>query len=286
MRVKCLFQEYNTATLAKAWTRATQSRVQRANRCHYPYHFNFYSFNPSFLYTQAIQENQHNLIISGVTKSQLTVLYEEHQERQETEEKLCKWTDADTLQAYEQELLNNGGKTVAELLDSWQNPVFTAPEKVRLGTNRNVQFQKISIPTPRKVIWNSEGEGVWIFFGTTQWWNLHCRNIHCNPLLSITAHKHCFRYFGWNLVLSIHYFSHIKSHCSPDFSLLSRVWSLLVPKEEEEEHKLIPLQTLAGGWAYPTCQHINSPFWSPYILYNTSWENLFVKLIYHWRSFP
>ncbi|KAJ7365537.1 DNA mismatch repair protein [Desmophyllum pertusum] len=104
-----------------------EDRRHRVAACHKE--MMFYSL-------KAIQENQHNLIISGVTKSQLTVLYKEHQERQETEEKLCKWTDADTLQAYEQELLNNGGKTVAELLDSWQNPVFTAPEKDILMVNK------------------------------------------------------------------------------------------------------------------------------------------------------
>lgn len=66
-----------------------------------------------------------------MSKSQLADLYKEHLEKRETEEKLCKWRDADTLQAYEQDLLNNRGKTVARLLDSWHNPVFTAPEKVR-----------------------------------------------------------------------------------------------------------------------------------------------------------
>ena len=35
------------------------------------------------------------------------------------------------LQAYEQDVLNNRSETVAQLLGSWQNPVFTAPEKVR-----------------------------------------------------------------------------------------------------------------------------------------------------------
>ena len=35
------------------------------------------------------------------------------------------------LQAYEQDVLNNRSKTVAQLLGSWQNPVFTTPEKVR-----------------------------------------------------------------------------------------------------------------------------------------------------------
>lgn len=66
--------------------------------------------------------------VSGV--SQLAILYQEHQDSQETDEKLCKWTDANTLKSYEQNLFNNVDKTVADMLNSWQNPVFTAPEKV------------------------------------------------------------------------------------------------------------------------------------------------------------
>ena len=66
-----------------------------------------------------------------MNESQLASLYKKHLEQQEAEEKLCKWTDADTLQAYERDLFNSGGKTVAQLLDRWQNPVFAAPEKVR-----------------------------------------------------------------------------------------------------------------------------------------------------------
>ena len=72
-------------------------------------------------------------IITDMSKSQLDVLYKKHLEQRETEEKLCKWRDVDMLQAYEQDMLNNRSKTVAELLDAWQNPVFTAPEKVRSG---------------------------------------------------------------------------------------------------------------------------------------------------------
>lgn len=70
-------------------------------------------------------------VITDLPKSQLADLYKQHLEQKETEEKLCKWRDADMLQAYEQDVLNNRSKTVAQLLDSWQNPVFTAPEKVR-----------------------------------------------------------------------------------------------------------------------------------------------------------
>ena len=62
-------------------------------------------------------------------------LYQEYQGNQETEEKLCKWTDVDKLRAYEKDLLNSAGKTVGEMLDSWENPVFAAPEKV----SHNVQ---------------------------------------------------------------------------------------------------------------------------------------------------
>jgi len=61
----------------------------------------------------------------------LNDLYKQDLEQKETEEKLCKWKDANVLQAYEQDVLNNGSKTAAQLLGSWQNPVFTAPEKVR-----------------------------------------------------------------------------------------------------------------------------------------------------------
>lgn len=63
--------------------------------------------------------------------SRLNDLYKEHLEQKETEEKLCKWKDASMLQTYERDVLNNRNKTVAQLLGSWQNPVFTAPEKVR-----------------------------------------------------------------------------------------------------------------------------------------------------------
>lgn len=70
-------------------------------------------------------------VITDLPKSQLADLYKQHLEQKETEEKLCKWRDADMLQAYEQDVLNNRSKTVAQLLGSWQNPVFTAPEKVR-----------------------------------------------------------------------------------------------------------------------------------------------------------
>ena len=62
--------------------------------------------------------------------SQLAILYQEHQQSQETEEKLCKWANADKLKAYEQNLFDLAGKSVAEMLESWQNPVFRAPEKV------------------------------------------------------------------------------------------------------------------------------------------------------------
>lgn len=71
------------------------------------------------------------LYILGMGDSHLAFLYKKHLEEQEAEEKLCKWTDAGALQAYEQDLLNNGGKTVTQLLDNWKNPVFAAPEKVR-----------------------------------------------------------------------------------------------------------------------------------------------------------
>lgn len=65
-----------------------------------------------------------------MSKSQLADLYKKHLEQKETEEKLCKWRDVSMLEAYEQDVSNNRSKTVAQLLDSWQNPVFTAPEKV------------------------------------------------------------------------------------------------------------------------------------------------------------
>ena len=71
------------------------------------------------------------LYILGMGDSHLAFLYKKRLEEQEAEEKLCKWTDAGALQAYEQDLLNNGGKTVTQLLDNWKNPVFAAPEKVR-----------------------------------------------------------------------------------------------------------------------------------------------------------
>lgn len=71
------------------------------------------------------------MYILGMGDSHLAFLYKKHLEEQEAEEKLCKWTDAGALQAYEQDLLNNGGKTVTQLLDNWKNPVFAAPEKVR-----------------------------------------------------------------------------------------------------------------------------------------------------------
>lgn len=58
------------------------------------------------------------------------MLYQEHQYSQETEEKLCKWADADKLKAYEQKLWDSTGSTVAEMLDNWTNPVFAAAEKV------------------------------------------------------------------------------------------------------------------------------------------------------------
>jgi len=68
--------------------------------------------------------------------SQLNDLYKQDLEQKETEEKLCKWKDANVLQAYEQDVLNNGSKTAAQLLGSWQNPVFTAPEKDILMINK------------------------------------------------------------------------------------------------------------------------------------------------------
>ena len=58
------------------------------------------------------------------------MLYQEHQYSQETEEELCKWASADKLKAYKQNLWDSTGSTVAEMLDNWRNPVFTAPEKV------------------------------------------------------------------------------------------------------------------------------------------------------------
>ncbi|XP_068682274.1 DNA mismatch repair protein Mlh3-like [Montipora foliosa] len=68
--------------------------------------------------------------------SHLATLYQEHQDRQETEEKLCKWANADELKAYEQNLCNSTGKTVAEMLDNWTNPVFGASEKDILMMNK------------------------------------------------------------------------------------------------------------------------------------------------------
>ncbi|CAH3140642.1 unnamed protein product [Pocillopora meandrina] len=72
----------------------------------------------------------------GMGDSHLAFLYKKHLEEQEAEEKLCKWTDAGALQAYEQDLLNNGGKTVTQLLNNWKNPVFAAPEKDILTVNK------------------------------------------------------------------------------------------------------------------------------------------------------
>ena len=69
----------------------------------------------------------------GLGDSHLATLYQEHQDRQETDEKLCKWANADELKAYEQNLCNSTGKTVAEMLDNWTNPVFGASEKVILS---------------------------------------------------------------------------------------------------------------------------------------------------------
>ena len=69
----------------------------------------------------------------------LAAMYQDHQDIQGAEEKLCKWTDADTLKAYEQNLLNSGlHKSVAEMLDNWQNPVFDAPGKVRSAITASI----------------------------------------------------------------------------------------------------------------------------------------------------
>lgn len=48
------------------------------------------------------------------------------------------------LQAYEQDVLNNRSKTVAQLLGTWQNPVFTAPEKVRSDQREWVKLHACS----------------------------------------------------------------------------------------------------------------------------------------------
>lgn len=82
--------------------------------------------------------NQFGFVLGA---SQLVNLYQEHHGNQEMEEKLCKWTDANKLRAYEKDLLNKAGKTVGEMLDSWENPVFAAPEKV----SHNVQSYQTSV---------------------------------------------------------------------------------------------------------------------------------------------
>ena len=82
----------------------------------------------SFIDVHVVLKRQ--FIIIDMSKSQLADLFKKHRELQETEEKLCKWRDVSMLEAYEQDVSNNRSKTVAQLLDSWLNPVFTAPEKV------------------------------------------------------------------------------------------------------------------------------------------------------------
>ncbi|PFX17093.1 DNA mismatch repair protein Mlh3 [Stylophora pistillata] len=73
----------------------------------------------------------------GMGESHLASLYKKHLEEQEAEEKLCKWTNASALQAYEQDLHKNGGQTVTQLLDIWKNPVFAAPEKDILAVSKS-----------------------------------------------------------------------------------------------------------------------------------------------------
>lgn len=74
------------------------------------------------------------------------MLYQEHQYSQETEEELCKWASADKLKAYKQNLWDSTGSTVAEMLDNWTNPVFTAPEKDILMVNKPGNCVRNQIP--------------------------------------------------------------------------------------------------------------------------------------------
>ncbi|KAL9953856.1 hypothetical protein ACROYT_G041329 [Oculina patagonica] len=121
--------------MGKRQTVLSTCRTHVPHTCHFPALHGFH---------EGIEDRDHLLTMTvngilcpeGMATSQLADLYKEHLEQKESEEKLCKWRDADTLQAYEQDLLNSGGKTVAQLLDSWQNPVFTAPEKDILMINK------------------------------------------------------------------------------------------------------------------------------------------------------
>ena len=65
--------------------------------------------------------------------TQLIGWYKEHAHEKETVEKMCKWTGAEAMLSYEQNLskCEEEKRTVVQLLDSWENPVFAAPEKVR-----------------------------------------------------------------------------------------------------------------------------------------------------------
>ena len=63
---------------------------------------------------------------------QVAVMYQEHHDIQYKDDKLCKWADADALEAYEQNLFKTeSDNTVADMLECWQNPVFPTPAKVR-----------------------------------------------------------------------------------------------------------------------------------------------------------
>ncbi|XP_067031022.1 DNA mismatch repair protein Mlh3-like isoform X2 [Acropora muricata] len=79
-------------------------------------------------------------------ESEVAMLYQEHQYSQETEEELCKWASADKLKAYKQNLWDSTGSTVAEMLDNWRNPVFTAPEKDILMVNKPGNCVRNQIP--------------------------------------------------------------------------------------------------------------------------------------------
>ncbi|XP_015767877.1 PREDICTED: DNA mismatch repair protein Mlh3-like [Acropora digitifera] len=79
-------------------------------------------------------------------ESEVAMLYQEHQYSQETEEELCKWASADKLKAYKQNLWDSTGSTVAEMLDNWTNPVFTAPEKDILMVNKPGNCVRNQIP--------------------------------------------------------------------------------------------------------------------------------------------
>ena len=68
--------------------------------------------------------------------SHVAAMYQEHHDIQGKDDKLCKWTDADALEAYEQNLFKIGSdNTVADMLECWQNPVFPAPARVRSKTD-------------------------------------------------------------------------------------------------------------------------------------------------------